>query len=190
MLLGSVAERIVRHSPAPVFVARGEPAWPPKKILAPVDFDESAEEALLLASEIRRVLPVRMELVHVVVPPAPLAYGAEAAVALPVFDEKAARKEAQVQLDAMTARHPSLAGKTHVAAGQPAAEIRRKALETGADLILIPTHGRSGLPRLLMGSVAEQTVRYAPCGVLTFSPKKTAEARRESVRALSENGSD
>jgi nucleotide-binding universal stress UspA family protein len=59
--------------------------------------------------------------------------------------------------------------------GEPAAEaICRTAAEIGTDLILIPTHRRAGLGRFLMGGVAEQVVRYAPCAVLSFSPREGA----------------
>jgi len=51
--------------------------------------------------------------------------------------------------------------------GDVATEILRLAQETGSDLIVMGTHGRTGLARLLMGSVAEQVVRKAPCPVLT-----------------------
>jgi nucleotide-binding universal stress UspA family protein len=54
-----------------------------------------------------------------------------------------------------------------LAEGDPAAEIIRAAQETGAELIVMGTHGRTGLQRLLMGSVAEQVLRKASCPVLT-----------------------
>src|SRR5262249_7953655 len=60
--------------------------------------------------------------------------------------------------------------------GDPGREILRAARETGADLIVMGTHGRTGLTRLLTGSVAEKVLRKAPCPVLTVKtavPKKT-----------------
>jgi universal stress protein A len=68
-----------------------------------------------------------------------------------------------------------------VAEGDPAEMILRVAEEVHADLIVMGTHGRTGLSRLLMGSVAEQVVRRAPCPVLTMKapfPAEQAEGRQ------------
>lgn len=172
VLLGSVAEKIVRHSPSPTLVVRGAFHWPPRCLLLPLDFDDSAEEALLAASELRRVFNARVEAIHVVAPPAPMAYPPEALIAFPAFNPEAAERAAGKRLREIADKHPSLPVVPHVTTGQAAARICEKAREIGADLILIPTHGRSGLSRLLIGSVAEQVVRYAPCQVLSFQPGK------------------
>jgi nucleotide-binding universal stress UspA family protein len=172
VLLGSVAEKIVRHSPCPALVVRGASPWPPKCVLAAVDFDESAGELLLAAAEWRRATNGRVEAVHVVVPPAPVAYLPEAAIALPAFDPDVASKEAEGRLRALFAGHPSLPAVLHTSVGQPAAKICEKAREIGADLILVASHGRAALTRFLIGSVAEQVVRYAPCHVLSFRSGK------------------
>jgi nucleotide-binding universal stress UspA family protein len=60
-----------------------------------------------------------------------------------------------------------VAVEQRLAEGDPAAEILHLATDTGCDMIVLGTHGRTGLDRLLMGSVAEQIVRKAPCPVLT-----------------------
>ena len=73
--------------------------------------------------------------------------------------------QARQQLDSM--KLPSEVKERQLAEGDPADEIVRVADEIDADLIVMGTHGRTGLARLLMGSVAEQTVRRAPCPVLT-----------------------
>jgi nucleotide-binding universal stress UspA family protein len=62
---------------------------------------------------------------------------------------------------------PAVPVEHRLAEGDSAEEILRLAQESGCDLIVLGTHGRTGLPRLLMGSVAEQVVRKAPCPVLT-----------------------
>jgi nucleotide-binding universal stress UspA family protein len=70
--------------------------------------------------------------------------------------------------------------------GDPAAEILRTADEFGAELIVMGTHGRSGIGRLLMGSVAEAVLRDAPCPVLiarSALPEPQAMARESTLRA-------
>jgi nucleotide-binding universal stress UspA family protein len=171
VFLGSVAERIVRHSTAPVFVVRRSD-FPPRAILIPVDREDDGEESLLLASELRNAFNASVELVQVVEAPTPLSIPPDAAPILPPFDKEAALREARVRLRAIASKHPDIPLIEHAAVGQPADEICRKAQQIGADLILMPTQGRKGLPRLLLGSVAEQVVRYAPCHVLTFHPGK------------------
>lgn len=170
VLLGSVAEKVVRHSTAPTLVVRGAFQWPPRCILLPLAFDESAEEALLAASELRQRFHARLEIIHVVTPPPPQAYPPEVIIAMPHFDAVAARKQALERLNQFAAKHPSLSLVHHIEIGQPAAKICEKAREIGADLILIPTHDRTALNRWLLGSAAEQVVRYAPCPVLSFQP--------------------
>jgi nucleotide-binding universal stress UspA family protein len=64
--------------------------------------------------------------------------------------------------------------EVEVAMGQPADTIVRVAQERGADLIVMSTHGRTGLQHVLMGSVAEKVVRLAPCPVLTVKRRETA----------------
>jgi nucleotide-binding universal stress UspA family protein len=171
VLMGSVAEKVVRHSPSPTLVIKRASAWPPRQVLIPVSFDDDVfEESLLAASELRTALGLSAELIHVVEPPQPIAYAPESLAGLPVFKPEAAVKESLARLREIASRHKALSLVPHTTVGQPAHEICQAAARLGSDLILMPTHGRSGATRWLMGSVAEQTVRYAPCNVLTFRP--------------------
>jgi nucleotide-binding universal stress UspA family protein len=186
--LGSVAERIARHSPSPVLVARTDPAWPLASVLVPLDFSESDEEALHLASELARAVPAAFDLLHV------LSFGEVAGVVYPeavaawsVGERGEKEREAEKRIREEASRHPQLKSEPWVAVGAPVSEILDKARGSAADLILIATHGRTGLPRLFLGSVAEQVIRYAPCSVLAFSPKRALLARREAVAALAED---
>jgi nucleotide-binding universal stress UspA family protein len=74
--------------------------------------------------------------------------------------------EAQVKLDRMEPG-PSVLVERRLEEGDPIGEILRAAAEVPCDLIVMGTHGRTGLARLLMGSVAEEVVRKAPCPVVT-----------------------
>jgi nucleotide-binding universal stress UspA family protein len=72
----------------------------------------------------------------------------------------------------------------HLEAGDPATEILRVAREVPCDLIVLGTHGRTGLTRLVLGSVAEEVLRKAPCSVLTVkAPPPAAEAVRATPAA-------
>jgi nucleotide-binding universal stress UspA family protein len=77
----------------------------------------------------------------------------------------------------------------HLKEGDPAAEILRLAQEARVDLIVMGMHGRTGLGRLLMGSVAERVVRQAPCPVLTVKvPQRQAPPSEEAVRVTGGRG--
>jgi nucleotide-binding universal stress UspA family protein len=81
-----------------------------------------------------------------------------------------ARNSAQRELeDFLVSLRPVLPSVPHaeIVAGDPATEILERAASGNYDLVAIGTHGRTGLPRLLIGSIAEKVVRAAPCPVLT-----------------------
>jgi nucleotide-binding universal stress UspA family protein len=170
VLMGSVAEKIVRHSPAPVLVLRRRSICPPRSALVPVDFSPSVGRALSLADAVAETLRLKLSLLHVV-PPAPSPAGRETIGTGNLLDGLApSEKTAAEQMDLLCAARPSVEA-SYCLSGEPVAEaICRTAAEIGTDLILIPTHRRAGLGRFLLGGVAEQVVRYAPCAVLSFSP--------------------
>lgn len=164
MLIGSVAEAIVRHAPCDVLcIPPGVDveALPPKRILAPTDFSELAERGLAVAGALARSGPSQLTLVHVLDAMHP------AIPAAAFAEEKLSRHERHAALSSYRAEH--LADLTDVATeveveGSPADAICR--LAATADLVVLATHGRTGLSRLLIGSVAERVVRHAPCATL------------------------
>ena len=81
--------------------------------------------------------------------------------------------------EAMTRR--GLATRFLLRTGTAAEEIGQAATDEGADLIVVGTHGRTGLERLVIGSVAERVVRIAPCPVLTVKPPPPREAARAAA---------
>src|SRR4051812_16718118 len=133
-------------------------------ILHPTDFSHSANHAFELACSLAGQHGAKLLLVHVVSPPPPppLPYN-EAGMG--TIEEDAAT--AVEQLEQMRDAKSTLTVEYVLAEGDPAHEIIRIARETNADLIVMGTHGRSGLNRLLMGSVAERVVRKASCQVIT-----------------------
>ena len=86
-------------------------------------------------------------------------------------------------LEAVKPRDAALPVARRLAMGAPAAEICRIAAEEGADMIVMGTHGRTGVMRLLMGSIAESVLRHAPCPVLVYR-----ETARKPAAASVANG--
>jgi universal stress protein A len=134
-----------------------------RKILFPTDFSHTGDAALELATSLARERGAELLIVHVEEPPA--AYGAGEmyyGMPDPVTDDL--RK----MLDQVTPTDPQIPCERRLITGDPATAIARLATDEGVELIVMGTHGRTGLMRLLMGSVAEAVVRRAPCPVLTL----------------------
>ncbi len=137
---------------------------PIRTILHPTDFSEPSKYAFQIASALARDYGARLVVLHVATPPV-VAYG-EAPVdpELLQFDEE----EARDRLSRLLAADPGVRAEHLLKTGDPATEILVVSEAYRADLIVMGTHGRTGLARLLMGSVAEQVVRKAACPVLTL----------------------
>lgn len=135
-----------------------------RTILHPTDFSDRSQYALQVAAALARDHGARLHVLHVVPTPI-LAYGEGVVPAEP----ESVLREAREQLDRLVVPAPEPPAERRVKDGDPVAVILRVARELPADLIVMGTHGRTGLGRLLMGSVAEQVVRRAACPVLTVS---------------------
>jgi nucleotide-binding universal stress UspA family protein len=147
---------------------------PIRTVLHPTDFSAYSDFAFRLACSLARDYGARLVVVHVVTPPA-VAYG-EFAVPLELPSEDELRE----RLQRVQAGDPKIQMEHHLLRGDAASEILRVAEETKCDVIVMGTHGRTGLGRLLMGSVAEQVVRKATCPVVTV--------KAPPVKAGSEQG--
>lgn len=135
------------------------------KILVPVDFSESSEVALAQAANIARAQKAQLLIVHVNEPVA--VYTDMGVGAFPVETNKEALES---MLAEVRPADSSLVVERRLLEGEPADEIVRCAKEEQASMIVIATHGRRGLSRMLMGSVAEAVVRRATVPVLTVKP--------------------
>ena len=136
-----------------------------RKILVPVDFSEGSKKALAYAVCFARQFDAELALLHVV-QPYPLM------PEMPQVDIETvedARKE--LKLLRLTLGDAAKATSL-VRTGTPHNEIARVAQELGADLIIIGTHGHTGLTRVLLGSTAERVVRHAACPVLVVREKE------------------
>lgn len=135
---------------------------PIKTILHPTDFSERSALAFRLACSLARDYGARLIILHVAVPPMPIAIEG-VAMPPPALDLKLLRE----QLQQLRPENPKVPVEHRLIEGDAATEILDVAGETKCDVIVMGTHGRTGLGRLLMGSVAEQVVRKASCPVLT-----------------------
>jgi nucleotide-binding universal stress UspA family protein len=131
-------------------------------ILHPTDFSGRSEFAFRLGCALARDYGARLVLLHVV--PLPMVIPGEGFVLPPPEDYRDSLEE---ELHRLQAPDPGVRIEYRLKEGDPVTEILAVAAEINADLIVMGTHGRTGLSRLLMGSVAEQVVRSASCPVLT-----------------------
>lgn len=145
-----------------------------ERILVPTDFGPSAEQALQLAMRLARETSAELQILHVyAIPVVPIAAGAgmypAAAAPYPLTLLDAVRDSAQQQLDALLekVRLTCPTATARLQEGDARREILATAEEWGADLIVIGTHGRTGVARVLLGSVAEHVVRHSRIPVLT-----------------------
>jgi nucleotide-binding universal stress UspA family protein len=134
---------------------------PIKLILHPTDFSEVSDIAFRLACELARDRRCRLMVLHVVPPPE--SHGEEVARR----QGSGYYHDVRRLLERVRPDDAELAVEHRLEDGPPADTILRVAREEGADLIVLGTLGRTGLTRLVLGSVAEQVVRQAPCPVLT-----------------------
>ena len=184
LLSGSVAEEVVRAAPCPVFTVlapSGERADTPiDRILVPVDLSEQSPLVLDHATALATAYGAPIDLLHVVEEAAfPTAYGMDPLTP----SQPDVQERAREALEALAGEIEDFdqALNTHVLAGYAARDIVDFADEYAADLIVMATHGRTGLQRFLIGSVAEKVVRSASCPVFTVkSFGKSLVPRREN----------
>ena len=132
-------------------------------IICPTDFSPSSEAGLRYATSLARDSNAKLIIIHV--DDSPLAYGGgESAYGV---GSAPGHPELAKLLAEVAPTDPTVECEHRLVAGDPAREIVSLAKETEADMIVMATHGRTGLTRLLMGSVAEVVVRRAGCPVLT-----------------------
>jgi nucleotide-binding universal stress UspA family protein len=148
-----------------------------RTVLHPTDFSERSARAFQLACSLARDHRARLIVLHVIPPP-------------DSFGEAVARQQpdsyrAQIcdHLYALRAPDSRVEIEYRLGDGDPHAEILRVAEESSCDLIVMGTHGRTGLGRLLMGSVAEQVLRQAPCPVLTVKTPFSESASEPALKA-------
>ena len=143
-----------------------------KKILVPVDFSPFAIKAVRYAARFAEQFRATLALVHVVEP----VHYPESVIIPPEMEEhnRERLKLARASLTAFAKKQvpAGLAAETAVRLGHPVSQITAAAKELDVDLIVIATHGHTGLKHLLLGSTAERVVRLAPCPVLVVRERE------------------
>jgi nucleotide-binding universal stress UspA family protein len=167
---GSVAESVVRKARVPVLLVRGQLRWPADRsprILVPLDGSEQSAAILTLVAKLRRRLHAAVELLHVLEALLPAA-SPDLPLSLP--DTGPRRAAASDYLERVAARFDGESPEVArvVLEGPAATMIARRTVSSGADLVAMTTQGRSGVARLLVGSVAEQVLRTADVPVLLW----------------------
>lgn len=200
IVMGSVADQIIRSGTAPVMVIRADAIQPPRdqyaNLLVTLDGSDLASRALPQAIDLARRSGATLHLLRVV-EPLDIAPAAEYPPDATWLDpdeitqitadcEPAARDE--LGRLAASLREQGIDVQPLVGVGRAAGEILRAAMDTGADLVLMASHGRGGLRRLLMGSVTTSVIHSATTPVLvvpaaTRTPQRVAERRRAMATA-------
>ncbi len=165
-LLGSVAERVVRLASMSVLIARGAPPEDGyARIVVPTDFSDQAERALELALDLAPA-GARIDIVHACSVPAPYMSGWTPAGER-AFEETYAVEARAHGMDLLkTIERDDVKARFHLRRDSAADAIVGWLTDNPADLVVMGSHGRRGISRLLLGSVAELTVRHADCSVL------------------------
>ncbi|HUE17691.1 MAG TPA: universal stress protein [Planctomycetaceae bacterium] len=159
---------------------------PIKTILYASDESEESRSAFRVASALAKDCDARLVIIEVV-PPAVTIYGPASEGYL---------KQMRKSIEKLQIDDPEVCVERRVVEGLPAAEILRAAEEIKCDLILMATHGRTELKRIILGSVAEMVMRGARCPVLVIKtpdfPQQASETRSQStdipVKALKARG--
>jgi nucleotide-binding universal stress UspA family protein len=182
LVMGSVAEQVVRRSPCPVVTVKAplettgatdhSPAIddqvradaPIQIILHPTDFSDHCEAAFQVACSLAKDHAARVIVVHVPEPITVLAGMAAAPLPPPGYRGGLEERLRRFQLLA-----PEVRVEARVEEGEPVTGIVSAARATESDLIVMGTQGRTGLGRFVLGSVAENVLRLAPCPVVTVN---------------------
>ncbi len=152
-----------------------------KRILMATDFSDYSKEALDYAVYLAKTIGADLYLLHVYEIPMLVLPGETLSVRTEVYEWLADLKEgAAKSLEAQADKVRRLGVQVHpiLKEGRPFREILNIAQEISADLIVLGTHGRTGLPHVLLGSVAERVVRKASCPVFTVRPKALAPEKK------------
>lgn len=154
-----------------------------KKVLVPIDFSDYSKSALKYAVNISKLFNAEIILIYVVEPviyPLDFSMGQ---IAMPSFSTEWDVR-AKEELDKLAKKEINSSVKTIIKTGKPFLEIIETAKEEDIDLIIIATHGHTGVEHIIFGSTAEKVVRKAPCPVLTLrEPIKGYNHKEENNKA-------
>lgn len=174
--LGITTEKVIRQTTKPVWVVHPESQLDIKTILCPVDFSEASRRALKNAILLSRMFHSELTVLHVIEP-----IGTFLANVIRWFQfESWGPDETQINLFLKDFDFQGIQWNQVVRHGNPSEEILRLIKEISVDLLLMGSEGRSGLPGLALGSVAEKVVREVPCPFITMKSDHLIEVRLEA----------
>ena len=166
-LFGSTVERVARHAHCAVLVARTSPAKGP--VLVATDFSSSAGGAIQAAAAEAKARGVPLHVVHALFEAeSALSALGPAIISVPVLStqQRAEVTDSARQTLNTLLENSGVAGTTEILFGDPGHAVAVAAERARASLVVVATHGRTGLLRIALGSVAEYVVRHTTCSVL------------------------
>ena len=146
------------------------------RILCPIDFDGNSLEALRMARGMAEQNKAKLFVLHVMPPVDPTV------VSAPLIAEQSENRARAELLRISNTELPGVDHETLLRFGHPAKEIIAGEAATNADLVVMATHGRTGVSHLILGSVAEKVVRESSCPVLTVRMKTPHESAEEQLK--------
>jgi nucleotide-binding universal stress UspA family protein len=176
----STAQNLVRMVEVPVLVA-GAAAKPIQRVLVAVDLSAESRAVLSAARALAKQLGARLRIVHVLEPLKHPSLG------LYTLDERLVRAQATAHLRRLTSRMRDVAADQVIREGDPAEVIAAESAEWTADLLVVGSHGRGWIDRLLLGSTTERLLARLPCSLFvipirerrpTRAPARTAKVPR------------
>lgn len=172
LLLGSVTERVVRLATCPVVsVGKSEKALGEvsvSRILVPIDFSEHSLEALGNAKQLAALFDARLQLLHIIQEPVMPEFYVRDPGRLLGLNRLVDRAKVELHRCVGEFGGPSVPFDAHVIKGKAATKIIRFAEDEKSDLIVMATHGLTGMRYFLMGAVTQKVIQRSPCPVMTF----------------------
>ncbi|MFH1438875.1 MAG: universal stress protein [Pseudomonadota bacterium] len=169
--LGITAEQLVRQSSKPVWIVKKGAASAIKNILCPVDLSEHSRFALETAVHLARGFGAGLTVLTVVEPIGKI-YGFPVKIPESVEQEWLQRNEKEFDAFCKDFDFHNVDHDNVIRVGKPASQILDAAGETSPDLIVMGSEGKTGLTRILLGSVAEKVIRELPCAVMTVKSER------------------
>lgn len=173
VLVGSTAERLVRKCPCPVWIVKPGHDGPLRSILAPVDFSDVSGKSLKLAADLARLSDCRLDVLHVL-------SSSDDVVRFPdnaahndlILLRQEVRRSVALRLSQFVGQHvpTDVAVRERLAVGAPWQKISSAARRLHADLVVLGSVGRTGIPGFIIGNTAEKVLRYGDLSLLTVKP--------------------
>lgn len=192
-LLGSVAEEVVRQAPCTVLTIREQVPYKAlepnlNRIAVPIDFSDHSRAALRDALELAKTFGAQLDLVHVIEERLhPAFYNTGVFSIYDIEPDIEAKVMAELRKLFSETGDDQIETEFTILHGSPAKEILHWMAPRNIDLLVISTHGLSGLERTVLGSVTERIVREAPCPVLTIKTKDvlaSTEKKKSDVESI------